>query len=46
MGRGDFSIGSRDIFIAEMDAAWSDLKKYVLLLPVAPPGAEKMGLKV
>ena len=46
MGRGDFAIGSRDIFIAEMDVAWSDLKKYVLFSAVAPLGAEKRGTKV
>ena len=46
MGRGDFAIGSRGIFIEEMDVAWSDLKKYVLFSAVAPLGSEKKPFKV
>ena len=46
MGRRDFIIGSRDVFIAESDAVWSDLKKYVPFSAVAPPGAEKRVLEV
>ena len=39
-------IGSRDTFIAEMDAAWSGLKKYVLFSAVALLWAEKRGVEV